>query len=521
MTGKPEIVSLTLDRETSSIKLLSEGETGEEAAVFLERHFALLDNHFTPRFIREYPWLSATEIQARWNQRQIEIDNVSSVGRRIRRIVDALSKEFPQIPRSVWINEKERTQRFSPLAVAVTETYEGPWPTAFPCLPLSEWAEITGTEEPFLEQHFREARDPTFCLSDFFHTTYGLYASFPLARRVLTPLGMTIGQINAEAAKRETKHITDLKEPLAPLTYDFKDLLESLNPGSRWWSLVKQVKSVIGPLSEAELMLLLNLHQHRIEGERALVGLSFYKGPEKNLVKADLEEALKFTHLVDFCLVLCFLLPKALRIADEYYGQFLPLSEDLIGECLLAAINFMDSTAELNLERLIGEMRNRIVRNCVSAGKGIGWRVYEHIGTIENARETLQKTGKDANNVELIAGFSGLNPEQVETALEAFGLQVDLSLDLLTRKEEKKLALRDKPLEELVEESIFREILFDVLDSLPETDKRILGALFIQGKSLEELATEMGWQSKSSASRARDRVLEKIRQDPRLRDWFI
>lgn len=521
MTGRPEITYPDSGTEIPPAELLNRDEVGEDAEIFLGEHFALLPNHFSPAFIKEHPWLSATEIQARWNQREIEIAHVSSVGRRIRRIAGALSEEFPQIPSSAWINKKERSQRFSPLAVAITETIEGPWPRAVSCLPLSEWAELTGTEESFLERYFREkAGRPTFCLSDFFHTNLGLHASFPLARQVLFPLKTTIGQVNAEAAKREIEHIIDLKRTLAPLMHDFRDLLENLNPKSHWRGLAIQVKRAIGSLSEEELILSLNLHQHRVEAERALIGLNFYKDPGKEPLKTDLEEVLKFTRLVDYCFTLGFLLPKALRIAREYYGQHLPLTEDLVGECLLSAIELMNSRGELNLKRLTGEMRNRIKTGCTSAGKGIGWRVNRHIGAVEKVRGRLGKTLEDGDDVGLIAELSGLNLSQVKRALEAFKIQLDLSLRLLTREQMETLSLKDHSLEEIVEETIFRETLLRVLDSLPEGDKKILSALYIQGKSLEELAAEMG-RGRTSVGRARDRVLEKIREDPGLRDWFI
>lgn len=158
---------------------------------------------------------------------------------------------------------------------------------------------------------------------------------------------------------------------------------------------------------------------------------------------------------------------------------------------------------------IIGEIR-RFLRDDhpVKVPRSYKELVYK----INRSRESLSsKLGRDPTVGE-IAKDIGVDREEVVTALEAVQTPTSIHDTLYQDDSDPIYVLDQLPLEKDLEPSWFEKIaLKEVLDKLPEREKRVLLMRFFEDKTQSEIATQLGL-SQVQISRIERAALHKIRQ---------
>ena len=72
----------------------------------------------------------------------------------------------------------------------------------------------------------------------------------------------------------------------------------------------------------------------------------------------------------------------------------------------------------------------------------------------------------------------------------------------------------------IVEDKERLEALFDALDELTAEERELITDIFYRGKTVRQIAAELGLKAHESVRKRRDKILAKLRESKKLRDFF-
>lgn len=78
----------------------------------------------------------------------------------------------------------------------------------------------------------------------------------------------------------------------------------------------------------------------------------------------------------------------------------------------------------------------------------------------------------------------------------------------------------DYDLEAIVEDKALLDILNNALEELTEEERTLIHAIFWEDKTERQIAFEMGFKQSKSINKRKKKIIEKLRQNPALKNFF-
>lgn len=461
---------------------------GEDLESSWQRHYGLLQNHFSLEEISPPSWFLLRQIRDRWQRHSITPEAM------IYRLRSSLEFIKARLPREAYFSFFSNPDQagYGLGAVALTETRYGPFPYAFSFFPLSDLEAITGAPQAFLESKIKaNLGSPTFFISPFFETREGVCLTIEAARDVLPPLKHEIVERNEGEIERILAFSSEANPVLKSLFPKYEALLEA--PLLTW----KNTELPFLASEEEAILLELVFWGNRANFLRSVRIKQFSETESLELQKVVIAgEKATAVLLIDY-------VPLIVSRARKYRLPFFTFSE-LAQQGAVGLLKYLKeltpkkiSMFRANVDQAVSKAINEMIH---SRGVGIGKSLRRNIRNFEGEEVFL----------------TSLQRSLVERAMRA---EDPLFLEDLDRGELLTIVDRD-PVWVGVENEILKKSLNVALYSLSIEERLVVKEIFFSGRSLRDLAQSMGFRSPTSVWNIQERALAKLRDHPDLKDWI-